>query len=86
MPVMDDTIGARKLAWRCRRGMLELDILLSDFVQRGYDALDERQRADFARLLALPDQELLEYLLGTKQARDGDLAHVIACIRHAAVP
>lgn len=82
----DDTISLRKLAWRCRRGMLELDILLTDFLKRGYGALDERQRADFERLLALPDQELLEYLLGTKQAMDGDLAHVIACIRHAAVP
>lgn len=76
----------RRLAWRCRRGMLELDILLTDFLQSGYGTLDERQRADFERLLALPDQELLEYLLGMKQATDGDLAHVIACIRYAAVP
>ncbi len=82
----DDTISLRKLAWRCRRGMLELDILLTDFLQRGYGALDERQRADFERLLALPDQELLEYLLGTKQSMDGELAHVIACIRRTAIP
>ena len=74
-----------RLAWRCRRGMLELDILLTDFLQSGYGALDERQRVDFERLLALPDQELLEYLLGSQQATDGDLAHVIACIRHTAI-
>jgi antitoxin CptB len=76
----------RRLHWRCRRGMLELDILLADFLQRGYGALDARQRSDFERLLALPDQELLEYLLGVKQTTDGDLAHVIARIRHSAVP
>lgn len=76
----------RRLRWRCRRGMLELDILLEEFLHRGYAALDERQQSDFERLLALPDQELLEYLLGNRQSTDGDLAHVIACIRHAAVP
>jgi antitoxin CptB len=66
--------------------MLELDLLLADFLQRGYGALDERRQRDFERLLELPDQELLEYLLGSKQARDGDIAHVIACIRYTAVP
>ncbi|MEW6646962.1 MAG: succinate dehydrogenase assembly factor 2 [Pseudomonadota bacterium] len=75
----------RRLVWRCRRGMLELDLLLEGFLQRGYAALNERQQRDFQRLLELPDQELLEYLLGSKQATDGDLAHVIACIRHTAV-
>lgn len=75
----------RRLAWRCRRGMLELDILLESFLQRGYAALDGQQKQDFERLLALPDQELLEYLLGVNQSMDGDLAHVIACIRHTAV-
>lgn len=76
----------RQLRWRCRRGMLELDILLDGFLQHGYAALDQEQRADFERLLALPDQELLEYLLGTKTATEGSLAHVIACIRNAALP
>lgn len=76
----------RRLHWRCRRGLLELDLLLEGFLRHGYAALDERQRSAFERLLALPDQELLEYLLGTRQPTDGDLAHVITCIRHAAVP
>lgn len=75
-----------RLVWRCRRGMLELDILLTDFLQNGYGALDERRQRDFERLLELPDQELLEYLLGSTQATDGDLAHVIACIRDTAIP
>lgn len=76
----------RQLRWRCRRGMLELDILLDGFLQHGYAALDQEQRADFERLLALPDQELLEYLLGTKTATEGSLAHVIVCIRNASLP
>lgn len=76
----------RRLHWRCRRGMLELDILLEEFLRHGYAALAPRQHADFERLLELPDQELLEYLLGHRQPMDGDLAHVIACIRHTAVP
>lgn len=44
--------------------MLELDVFLQRFLQRGYEALSEDERAIFFELLEYPDQELLELLLG----------------------
>lgn len=75
-----------RLAWRCRRGMLELDLLLEGFLAQGYDELNTSEQADFGRLLELPDQELLEALLGTRQLKDRDLTHVITRIRNTSAP
>lgn len=76
----------RRLAWRCRRGMLELDLLLQPFVSQGYHQLDAAQRQAFATLLEYPDQEMLDLLLGREPATEGHLADVIEHIRHAAHP
>ena len=47
----------RRFAWRCRRGLLELDIVLQDFVQHHYDTLTLEELQEFDGLLALPDNE-----------------------------
>ncbi len=47
----------RRFAWRCRRGLLELDIVLQDFVQHHYDTLTLEELQVFDGLLALPDNE-----------------------------
>ncbi|MEJ2059644.1 MAG: succinate dehydrogenase assembly factor 2 [Gammaproteobacteria bacterium] len=74
-----------RLAWRCRRGMLELDLMLRGFLERGYDQLDETGQAGFLRLLDYPDQTLLEILMGRMQTADPVLRHVVEAIRaHAA--
>lgn len=73
-----------RLRWRCRRGMLELDLLLQPFLDAGYDELDEAGQGLFIALLELPDQELLEQLMGIKETQEKELAHIITQIRHAA--
>jgi antitoxin CptB len=82
-PITDDTVKSR-LYWRCRRGMLELDLLLQGFVLNGYDALMENEKYDFERLLETADQELLELLLAQKETEDPALVNVITKIRNAA--
>jgi antitoxin CptB len=52
----------RRLAWRCRRGMLELDILLQRFVGQQFDALSLAELTAFDAMLALPDNDLWEAL------------------------
>ncbi len=74
----------RRLHWRCRRGMLELDLLLQGFLDGGYARLDERRRAGFVELLEYPDQMLLEYLLGRMEPVDPVIADVVAEIRRSA--
>lgn len=67
--------------WRCRRGLLELDLLLLRFVERGYADLDPAQRAAFERLLTLADVELQGMLQGENKPTDPELAELVATIR-----
>ncbi|MGE0082395.1 MAG: succinate dehydrogenase assembly factor 2 [Thiohalomonadaceae bacterium] len=75
-----------RLRWRCRRGLLELDLLLEAFLRQGYAALDTRETAAFEALLDLPDPQLLRYLLGLESPDDQGWVRVIAHIRRAALP
>jgi antitoxin CptB len=55
--------GLRKLEWRCRRGMKELDILLLRYLRGSLVAAPEHERDAFAEFLELPDPELARYLI-----------------------
>lgn len=59
-----DAAFLRKLQWRARRGLLELDLLLSPFVAKQFMTLELSQKEDFIQLLALDDPTLLAYLMG----------------------
>ncbi len=83
---MGDDADKQRLYWRCRRGMLELDELLQDFVAREYARLDVREQQAFHALLCLPDQELLACLLQQQTPTDGELVHVITRIRQSYQP
>lgn len=45
----------RRLAWRCRRGMLELDIVLQRFVKEQFGGLTLAEMEIFDEMLELPD-------------------------------
>ena len=47
----------RRLAWRCRRGLLELDIVLQRFVAQYYAGLSVAEISAFDAMLALPDND-----------------------------
>ncbi len=53
-----------QLRWQCRRGMLELDLMLGTFLDKAYASLTQTARADFRRLLEESDQTLYEWLVG----------------------
>lgn len=50
----------RRLSWRCRRGLLELDIVLQRFSERYLAALTVNELRAFDALLDLPDNEFLD--------------------------
>jgi len=50
--------------WRCRRGLLELDLVLARFLERRFDALSEDERRLLDELLEQPDNDLLDLALG----------------------
>ncbi len=67
--------------WRCRRGMLENDLLLGRFLDHGYDRLDQEGRDAFERLLGYPDNLLLDLVLGRQTTVDSGIAHLVPLIR-----
>ena len=80
---MDETSWSR-LRWRCRRGMLENDIILSrylDAVGDGSLTMPEADVAALDRLLDLADNELWDLLSGKTESVDDDLQHLVRQLR-----
>ena len=57
-----------RVRWRCRRGLLELDIVLERFVEQHYAGLDAAQQAIFCTLLEMPDNPLWDMIAGKQEA------------------
>lgn len=70
-----------RLRWQCRRGMRELDELLSGWLDLRFASSGPAERRAFCRLLALADEDLIDYLLGGRPVTDPDLADVVREIR-----
>jgi len=58
-----DTRALGRLRWRCRRGLLENDLLIERFFALHGAALTAVQARALERLMDLPDNELLDLLL-----------------------
>ena len=72
-----------RLAWRCRRGMKELDLLLAGWLESRFERASAELRRQFEALLELPDPLLALYLLGAERPEQADLAALVECIRGA---
>jgi len=55
---VDDDLRLRKLKWLCRRGMKELDVLFSRFVESQSLALQGKAWPELEQLLACEDDQL----------------------------
>ena len=79
-----EELDRRRLLWRCRRGMKELDILLARFARACVAQASAAERLAFAALLELPDPKLAAYLLGHELPGDPALARLVARIARGA--
>ena len=70
-----------RVRWRCRRGLLELDILLGHFVERHYAQLDEAQQATFDALLGMPDTVLWDMIAGKQEVAQSEQQALLEKIR-----
>lgn len=59
----------RRLTWRCRRGMLELDIVLQRFIASHFQTLDQDELHALDALLDLPDNEFWQLVSGQDTMR-----------------
>lgn len=58
-----------QLYWQCRRGNLELDLLLQNYLKNNYPNADESKRKQFIELLKLDDRELFSAFLIFKNSQ-----------------
>lgn len=70
-----------RLRWRCRRGMLENDLILSRFLDKEGDSLAAQDLAALKILLDYPDNELWELLAGRNTPADNQLKLLLDRIR-----
>ncbi|OGV43712.1 MAG: hypothetical protein A3F46_05595 [Legionellales bacterium RIFCSPHIGHO2_12_FULL_42_9] len=78
---MLEPIRKAKLRWRCRRGMLELDLIFQRFIDSYLDQLNETEIRDFESLLTYPDPDLFSWLMGNAMPENKELDHIIELIQ-----
>ena len=79
---MSDETEVRRLRWRCRRGMRELDRLLERYLDRRWAVASEPERGVFLRLLDCEDDRLWRWFLGHETPPDADLEQLVQHIRN----
>jgi antitoxin CptB len=78
--VKDGVKELERVRWRCRRGLLELDIILKRFVDAYYAKLDETEIQQFETLLDLSDNDLWD-MIALKETGNGKLQPVLRLLR-----
>ena len=74
-------VELRRLRWRCRRGLLENDLILTRFLERQGDALDADQLIALNTLLDLDDNDLWDLLSGRAECADRRLSPLVELLR-----
>jgi antitoxin CptB len=78
---MED-VEYNRMKWQCRRGMLELDVLLGRYLESNWTIMDQDNKQALRRLLGFPDQMLQGWLCdGTDP--DTEVAAIVRAIRAA---
>ena len=72
-----------KIRWQCRRGLLELDLILQEFNRRHLAGLEPEQLERFEELLALPDNDLLDLAMGRTAVPEPRYHNVVQLLRAA---
>ena len=61
-------LNKEQIKWRCRRGVLELDVIFNRFLESKYDQLNDLDAKLFSELLELPDPILQKWLIYGEQS------------------
>ena len=76
-----DEAELRRLRWKCRRGMRELDQLLGRYLDRQWRQGSEAEHGVFLRLLETEDDRLWHWFMGHETAADVEIQTLVERIR-----
>jgi antitoxin CptB len=74
-----DRVARDRLYWKCRRGLLELDLVLGRFIP----TLKQEDVQPLHALLELPDNDLLDIIMGRSEGYDRRFEQTVARLRAA---
>jgi antitoxin CptB len=72
-----------RITWRCRRGMLENDLVLARFLEAKGSTLTEDEVTMLDRLLDMTDNDLWDLIAGRVEPQDEDVVPVLLQLRAA---
>jgi len=70
-------LDRHRLTWKCRRGLLELDLVLQKFIP----SVRDEELPPLLALLELPDNDLWDIIIGRSEHYDSDLRQTVARLR-----
>ena len=73
-----DALAQSRLKWKCRRGLLELDLVLQDFVEK---RMEEKDTDILNELLAFEDNDLWDILSGRSDRYEAKFGGIVARLR-----
>lgn len=74
-----------KLKWRCRRGVKELDIVMTHYLENFYTDADEAEQHCFRKVLEIEDPELFAYITGKQFHQDEAMQAMLDSLQHALI-
>ena len=78
-----DSRAVERLKWKSRRGLLELDLVFARFWSGAGMGMSEAEAAALERLLAMPDNDLLDLVMGRAETPDARLRGMLEKLRAA---
>jgi len=73
-----DAVAHSRLKWKCRRGLLELDLVLHDFVEKH---IQDKDLSALNDLLDLEDNDLWDIVSGRSDRYDARHGGIVARLR-----
>lgn len=80
---MSENLEHKRLMWHCRRGMLELDVLLLPYCRDMYLTLSPEDQEKFVNLVACEDPDLFGWFMQQSVAEDPNHAYMVDKILQA---
>jgi len=76
-----DRLQHERLKWKCRRGLLELDLVLERFLRAEGEMLSAGDALVLGELLEQADNDLWDLVIGRSERVDARLRGILARLR-----
>ena len=76
------TLEERKVIYRARRGLKEIDVYFDPYVKQYYLQADAKEKATFAELVAQEDPDLLDWFMEVSEPPRPEMKQLIIKLKH----